>query len=96
MGGGNGNRDGHLGRKGEANAQILQKRFCGRIHRASIMAFLSRSFCYNVDEMPWELNSCLYQLAYSKIGFVIYILLLKVPEPIDDVERGRIVPPVSE
>lgn len=29
-------------------------------------------FHYNIDEMPWELNSSLYQLAYSKIGFIIY------------------------
>ena len=27
------------------------------------------SFHYNIDKMLWELNSCLYQLAYGKIGF---------------------------
>lgn len=26
----------------------------------------------NVDEMPWELSSCLYQSAYSKMGFFIH------------------------
>lgn len=29
------------------------------------------SFCYKVDEMPWEINSYLRPLAYSKTGFVI-------------------------
>lgn len=28
------------------------------------------SFHYNVDEMLQERNSCLYQLAYNKIGFI--------------------------
>ena len=27
------------------------------------------SFCYNIDEMPQELNSCLYQWAHGKIDF---------------------------
>lgn len=25
----------------------------------------------NADEVPWALKSCLYQLVYGKIGFVI-------------------------
>lgn len=29
------------------------------------------SFHYKVDEMPLELNHCLYRLAYRKIGFII-------------------------
>lgn len=40
------------------------------------------SFCYNIDEMPQELNSCLYPLAYGEIAFAMH-LLLKVTEPID-------------
>lgn len=37
-----------------------------------IMFFHKVSFGYKVDEMPWELNSCLYQVACGKIGFVIH------------------------
>lgn len=29
------------------------------------------SFHYNIDVIPQELNSGLYQLAYSKIGFTV-------------------------
>lgn len=30
------------------------------------------SFYYDVNEMLWELNPCLYQLGYGKIGSVIH------------------------
>lgn len=43
------------------------------------------SFCYNVDEMPQEFNSRLYQLACGKL-FLLYIISLQVAEPIDDIE----------
>lgn len=36
-----------------------------------------KSFCYNVDEMLKGLNSCLYQLVYGNIGFVVYLNPLK-------------------
>lgn len=39
-----------------------------------ITPFCSMSFSYNVDEMPWELNSCLYRLACGKTGFVVCCL----------------------
>ena len=42
------------------------------------------SFCYNVDDMPQELNSRLYQLACGKMGFII--CHFAVLEPIDDTE----------
>lgn len=46
------------------NAKQLQQIF---VYRYLI---LSRSFHCNIDEMPEELNSYLYYLAYGKIGFV--------------------------
>lgn len=46
-------------------------------------------FCYNVDEIPR--NLCLCQLAYDKIGLVIYIISLQVAEPSDDVKQGLTV-----
>ena len=49
------------------------------------MLFHSRLFHYNVDDMPWELNSCLYQLAYGKSG-VVYTGMLKVTEPLNDIQ----------
>lgn len=42
----------------------------------------SATFHYNIDEMPSELKSCSYHLAYGKIGF-LYVVLLKVAEFID-------------
>ena len=30
---------------------------------------ITMSFHHNVDEMPWECNSCFCQLAHGKIGF---------------------------
>lgn len=44
------------------------------------------SFCYAVDEMLQELNSCSYQLAYHKTGFVTSGLALS-REPIVNVEN---------
>lgn len=44
-----------------------------------IMSFCSTWFCYNIDEVPWELNSCSYQLACSNTG-LLYIILLEVAE----------------
>lgn len=41
------------------------------IAAAQIKSFHSISFCCNTDETPQELNSCLYKLAYGRIGFVI-------------------------
>lgn len=38
------------------------------------------SFCYNVDEMPYELNSCFYYLAS------LYVVLLIVSVPINDIK----------
>lgn len=43
------------------------------------------TFHYNIDEMPSELKSCLYRLAYDKIGF-LYVVLLKVAEFIDNMK----------
>lgn len=31
----------------------------------------SMSFCYNISEMPQELNPCVYQLACGKVGLVV-------------------------
>lgn len=45
-----------------------------------------KSFGYKVDEMQQELNSCLYQLGCSSVGFVLRPL--KVSEPIDEVKWG--------
>ena len=39
------------------------------------MPFISTSFHYNGDEMPQELNSCLYQLADGRLGFVMCHML---------------------
>lgn len=36
-----------------------------------ITLFLSM-FCYNIDKMPWGLNSRLYRLANGKTGFVTH------------------------
>lgn len=41
---------------------------------------------YNVNEMPQEPDSCLYQLAFGKTGFIHYVVSLKVAEPIHDVK----------
>lgn len=35
------------------------------------------SFHYNIDEMPKELSSCLYQLVYGKIDLIILQLKLQ-------------------
>lgn len=43
------------------------------------------TFHYNIDEMPSELKSCLYHLAYGKIGF-LYVVLVKVPEFTDNMK----------
>lgn len=48
------------------------------------MSMSSTLFPYNVDEMPQERNSSLYQWAYDKIGFVV--VSLKVSEFIGDVK----------
>lgn len=42
------------------------------------------SFHYN-DENPYELNYYLYRLVYGKINSTVYIVSLKVTEPIDSV-----------
>lgn len=41
---------------------------------------------YTVNEMPQEPDSCLYQLAFGKTGFIHYVVSLKVAEPIHDVK----------
>lgn len=41
-------------------------------HTSQIMSFHSKSFHYNVDELPQELNSCSYQLACGQIGFIVH------------------------
>lgn len=46
------------------------------------MLFPSMSLCYNVDEMPREL---LFWLVYGKM-VSLYIFLLKVTEPIEEVK----------
>lgn len=42
-----------------------------------VTLFLSTLCHCNIDEMPQEHNSCLYQLPYGKIGFV-YVISFKV------------------
>lgn len=49
------------------------------------MPFRSMSFQYKVIKMPSEPDSCLYQLAFGKIGFVI-LVLLEFAKPIDSVK----------
>lgn len=49
-----------------------------------MMLFHSTWFCYNVDEMVWNLSSCLYQSMVKLI--LLYIVLLKISEAIDDVK----------
>ena len=36
------------------------------------MSFDLVLFSYNIDEMSQELNCCILQLAYGKIGFIIH------------------------
>ena len=47
-------------------------------------------FHSDIDEMLYELNSCLYQLAYGKIG-LLYVVSLEFIEPIDNVKWGLTV-----
>lgn len=49
------------------------------------MPFHSMLFHCYVNEMPQRLKSCLYQLPYSKVGFIV-VIWLKIAEPIDDVK----------
>lgn len=42
------------------------------------MPICSTLFCYNVNETPLELNSCLRQLAYGKMGFIIVTELIEL------------------
>lgn len=49
------------------------------------MSSHSTSFHCNVDEMPLELSSCFYQLAFGKIGFIMFPSL-KVAEPTNDIK----------
>lgn len=46
----------------------------------------SRLFFYNIDEMLWEPESSLYQLAHGKKLVLFYIISLQVSEPIDDIK----------
>lgn len=39
---------------------------------------ITTSFHHNVDKMPWECNSCFYQLAHGKIGFGYMSSFLKL------------------
>lgn len=50
------------------------------------MSFSAPFHC-NSDEIPSELKSCLYYLAYCKIVFLC-VVLLKVTEFIDNMKRG--------
>lgn len=45
--------------------------------RSSNMSFRSRSFRYNVDKVPYKLNSCWFQLAYDRL-VSLYVGSLKV------------------
>lgn len=60
----------------------------GNIAGPQITSFHSILFHYHIDEIPWETNSYLYQLACAKTGFVIrYVIVsLKIAEPIDIVQ----------
>lgn len=48
------------------------------------------SFYYDINEMLWELNPCLYQLGYGKIGSVIHHYTT-VQEPIVTIKLGLTV-----
>lgn len=49
--------------------------------------FHSKTFPYNFDEIPCELNSYFYRLAYVKIGFIIlHVVSLQFQGPIDNVK----------
>lgn len=54
---------------------LLHKENAGYLFKPAGLRVYSRSsntiISFNVDEMPQELHSCLYQLAYGKIGFII-------------------------
>ena len=43
------------------------------------------SFCYNTDEMPQELNSCLYELPMVKLD-LLYVGLIKVTGPMNNLK----------
>ena len=54
------------------------------------MSFHSPLFCYNVYEIPQELNSHLGQVAYGKIGFII-CYFAKFTNPTDNIKWGLTV-----
>lgn len=47
---------------------------CWSISGPRITPFCSMSFCYNIDDTPQELNSCLYRLAYGKLISLLFCL----------------------
>lgn len=50
--------------------------------------FLSTLFHCNINKIPEELNTCIYQLAYGKL-VSLHNVFLKVAEPINNVKQGH-------
>lgn len=51
---------------------VFSNNRCSEDKQLSTASTQLTSFCYNIDEMPQELNSCLYPLACGELAFALH------------------------